>query len=197
MIIDHGTSSALTQPFWPENNQEAQIKMDMTNASETIDYIRGIWEENFPEYLFEYTFLDEFLKGLYENEARLLTMIQGASFLAILIGCLGLLGLAAFIAEQRTKEIGIRKVLGASGVGIVGMISKDFLAMILISIVVAWPAAYFGSLRWLQQFAYRSAIGWWIFAAAGLTGLLIVLCTVGLQAVKSANTNPVDTLRYE
>jgi len=183
--------------FWPQNNQEAQIKMDMIDAPETIEYIKGIWEENYPEYLFEYTFLDDFVNGLYETEARLLTMIQGASFLAILIGCLGLLGLAAFIAEQRTKEIGIRRVLGASVNQVVFLTSNTFIKMVLVANFIAWPIAYFLLNHWLQNFAYRIDLSIWIFILSGSLAFCIALVTVGYQSIKAALTNPVESLRYE
>jgi putative ABC transport system permease protein len=119
------------------------------------------------------------------------------SALAILIACLGLFGLTAFAAEQRTKEIGIRKVLGASVASIVGLLSKDFLKLALIANLLSWPAAYFAMNKWLQNFAYRIDIGWWVFALAGGLALLIALATVSTQAIKAAVANPVEALRYE
>jgi putative ABC transport system permease protein len=117
--------------------------------------------------------------------------------LAIFIACLGLFGLATFIAEQRTKEIGIRKVLGASVQGIVQMLSKDFMKLVAISFIIAAPMAWYFMHKWLQDFAYRVNISWWIFVAAGLAALLIALATVSFQAIRAAITNPVKSLRTE
>ena len=117
--------------------------------------------------------------------------------LAIFIACLGLFGLATYMAEQRTKEIGVRKVLGASVSNIVSMLSKDFAKLVLIAAIVAFPIAWFAMNRWLQDFAYRINIGWWIFIAAAVITLLIALCTVIFQAVKAAVANPVQSLRTE
>jgi putative ABC transport system permease protein len=117
--------------------------------------------------------------------------------LAILIACVGLFGLAAFMAEQRTKEIGVRKVLGASISGIVVLMSKDFTGLVLLGLLVATPLTYFAMSKWLQDFAYRIDISWWVFALAGGLALLIALLTVSTQAIKAALANPVDSLRYE
>ena len=117
--------------------------------------------------------------------------------LAILVACLGLFGLAAFTAEQRTKEIGVRKVLGASTRSIVLLLSKEFANLVIIANLIAWPVAYFAVGDWLQNFAYRVDVTWWVFALAGLTALLIALGTVGYQAIRAALSNPIETLRYE
>jgi putative ABC transport system permease protein len=117
--------------------------------------------------------------------------------LAIFIACLGLLGLVTYAAEQRTKEIGIRKVLGAGVVSIISMLSKDFACLVLIAAFIAFPIAWWGMNKWLQSFAYRISIGWWVFVLAGMTALLIALITVGFQAIKAAVANPVKSLRTE
>jgi putative ABC transport system permease protein len=117
--------------------------------------------------------------------------------LAILIACLGLFGLVTYAAEQRTKEIGIRKVLGANVAHIVGMISKDFLKLVLIASVIAFPVAWWAMNKWLQDFAYRVSISWWIFFAAGLLAVVIALATISFQAIKAAMANPVKSLRTE
>jgi len=116
---------------------------------------------------------------------------------AILISCLGLFGLATYTAEQRTKEIGIRKVLGASVTGIVSMLSKDFLKLVLIATIIAWPLAWYVMQQWLQNFAYRTSFSWWIFALAGALAVFIALLTVSFQAIKAAVANPVKALRSE
>ena len=119
------------------------------------------------------------------------------AFLAIFISCLGLLGLAAFTAEQRTREIGVRKVLGANVRGIVSLLSKDFIRLVVIAIVIASPLAWYFMHRWLQDFAYRTPISWWIFALAGLLAILIAFLTVSFQAIKAAVANPIKSLRTE
>jgi putative ABC transport system permease protein len=119
------------------------------------------------------------------------------SLLAVLVACLGLFGLAAFAAEQRTKEIGIRKVLGASMSGLVGLLSKDFMKLVLIANIIAWPVAWYAMNKWLEEFAYRINIAWWIFALAGTLALLIALLTVSYQAIRAAVANPVKSLRHE
>jgi len=183
--------------FWPENHREAQIKIHLENVRETIKYIEEVWTENFPEYLFEYTFLDDYLKSLYDTETRLLTMIQGASFLAILIGCLGLLGLVSFMVLQRTKEIGVRKVLGARVGQLVLTLSRDFFILVVLANIIAWPLAYYVMHQWLQNFAYRINIAWWIFVLAGTMAMAVTLITVSYQSIKAALANPVESLRYE
>ena len=146
---------------------------------------------------FHYSFLDESFTAMYRDEQRVAKVAFSFSFLAILIACLGLFGLATYMAEQRTKEIGIRKVLGASVSGIIQMLSKDFIKLVLIACVFAIPLAWWVMNKWLQDFAYRINIGWWVFAAAGLIVLLIALLTVSSQAVKAALSNPVKSLRTE
>ncbi len=183
--------------FWPQNHREAQIKMNLEDVRETIKYIKEVWTENFPEYLFEYTFLDDYLKSLYETETNLLTMIQSASFLTILIGCLGLLGLVSFMVLQRTKEIGVRKVLGAQIGQLVLTLSRDFFMLVVLANIIAWPLAYYMMHQWLQNFAYRINIAWWIFVLAGTVAMAITLITVSYQSIKAALANPVESLRYE
>ena len=122
---------------------------------------------------------------------------MGVALMTILIACLGLLGLATYAAEQRIKEIGIRKVLGASVTSIVSMLSKDFLKLVIVAAVIAFPVAWWAMNNWLQDFAYRTSIQWWIFAVAGIAALLIALCTVSFQAIKAALANPVKSLRTE
>jgi putative ABC transport system permease protein len=145
----------------------------------------------------EVSFLDDRLSALYSSEQRMGTLLQYGSLLAILISCLGLFGLAAYSAERRTKEIGIRKVLGASVSSLFGLLTKEFILLVALASLLAWPIAYYAMNRWLQNFAYRVGIGWETFIIAGASALLIALITVSFQAVKAALTNPVETLRYE
>jgi putative ABC transport system permease protein len=146
---------------------------------------------------FQYSFLDDRFEAMYSSEQQLSRIFSSFAVLAIFIACLGLFGLAAYTAETRTKEVGVRKVLGASLAGIVGLLSKDFVKLVLIANLIAWPIAYFAMNIWLQDFAYRIEIGWWLFAAAAGAALLIALLTVSAQAIKAALANPVESLRYE
>ena len=146
---------------------------------------------------FSYGFLDEEVQKQYEAEIYLSKIINSFTLMAILISSLGLFGLAAFSAEQRNKEIGIRKVLGASVSGIVQLLSKDFVKLVLLAILLAVPIAWWAMNKWLQAFAYRISISWWMFALAGLLAILIALLTVSFHAIRAAIVNPVKTLRSE
>ena len=167
------------------------------NMEHTIAQMTDILHKVDPEHVFEYHFLDEQIASFYEADARRSRLLTIAACCAIFIACLGLFGLATFMAEQRTKEIGIRKVLGASVPGIIGLLSKDFLKLVLISIVIASPLAYFGLEKWLEDFAYRVDIHWWIFALAGIIAVTIAFLTVSFQSLKAALANPVTSLRNE
>ncbi len=146
---------------------------------------------------FSYRFLDEAFDQMYRAEQRTGKIALIFSVLAIVIACLGLFGLATFMAEQRTKEIGIRKVLGATVNNVLTLLSKDFLKLVLIAFVVAAPVAWWGMNKWLQDFTYRTQISWWVFLLAGAAALVIALFTVSFQAIKAAITNPVKSLRTE
>jgi putative ABC transport system permease protein len=141
--------------------------------------------------------MDDEFNNLYQAEQRVGTISLSFSVLAIFIACLGLFGLVTFAAEQRTKEIGIRKVLGASVANIVQLLSKDFMKLVLISAVVAFPIAWWAMHKWLQDFAYRISIGWWVFAIAGFIAAAIALATVCFQAIRAALANPVKNLRTD
>lgn len=173
------------------------IKMESQNIHDTLEFLKGKWNEFFPGQPFKYSFFDEDYNRIYENEARIGRVFNTVSILVVLIACLGLLGLASFSTVRRTKEIGIRKVLGATVPGIIYMLSKEFLKWVVIANIIAWPIAYYFMNKWLQNFAYRIDMSWWIFALAGLLALVIALLTVSFQAVKAARANPVEALRYE
>ena len=177
--------------------RQASIKLNAFDAQNTIQELRKIWERTFPNEVFEYSFYDQELALFYEKEDLICSLSISFALLSILISCLGLFGLANFTAQQRTKEIGIRKVLGASVSQIVGLLSKDFLILVSISIIIASPIAYYFMQEWLQDFAFRIEISWWIFALAGAVALLIALLTVSYQAIKAAVANPVKSLRTE
>jgi putative ABC transport system permease protein len=183
--------------FWPTNFREAQILLDMNNIRGAISHIREAWIEFYPEYIFEYEFLDDYIKSLYETESKLMIMIQSASVLSILIACLGLLGLVSFMVLQRSKEIGIRKVLGATIAGVYFMVSKDFFKWVVIANIVAWPLAYYLAHEWLMEFAYRIPLGVGYFIIGGSISLGIAALVMSYQVMRAATANPVEALRYE
>ena len=163
----------------------------------TMEYLEARWQELRPNFPFIPRFVDEQFDVQYRSDERLGEVFGIFSGLAVVIACLGLLGLAAFVSEQRTKEIGVRKVLGASVLGIVALLSKDFAKLVILGLLVAAPLAYYGMDEWLSGFAYRIEIGWWMFALAGAVALLVALGTVSYHALKAALSNPVEALRYE
>jgi putative ABC transport system permease protein len=173
------------------------IKIKSASIPATIDYVKGIMKKFSPRYPFVYSFFDDLFEKAYKTEQRMFTIFGSFSILAIIIACLGLFGLISFATEQRTKEIGIRKVLGASVQGIVGLLITKFIKWVLMANIIAWPLAYFAMNKWLQNFAYRTDMSIWIFIISGLTALAIALLTVSYQSIKAATANPVDSLRYE
>jgi len=164
---------------------------------EALNAIKKAWEHSAPGYPFEYEFLDESFDNLYQAEMSQRQIFGIFAFIAITVACLGLFGMAAYMAERRTKEIGVRKVLGASVMGIVGLMSNDFIKPVLLANLIAWPVAWFVMEKWLQDFAYRIDLSWWIFVLAGVLALVIALLTVSWQAIKAALANPIESLRYE
>ena len=173
------------------------VKIKPNRIPEVLQYLKKKWELLQPAFPFEYSFLDEDFDKQYKIDKKLSQIFSYFTFLAILIACLGLFGLASFTAEQRTKEIGIRKALGASVSEIIFLLSKEFTRWVLVANIIAWPLAYFAMNRWLQNFAYRINIGIGTFILAALLALVIALLTVGYQAIKAARANPVEALRYE
>ncbi len=162
-----------------------------------MSQIESKWKELSPNQQFSYSFMDEDFDATYRSEQRIGTIFISFSTLAIVIACLGLFGLAAYAAEQRNKEIGIRKVLGASVSGIVGMLSMDFIKLVLISIFIATPLAWWAMDKWLQDFAYRVNIQWYTLALAGVAAIFIAFVTISFQSIRAALSNPVDSLRSE
>ncbi len=183
--------------IYPGNFSYATIKVRAQRLSETLAFVESAWKEFEPDKGFIYSFLDDLLWQSYQTEDRISQLTTYFSGLAIFIACLGLLGLASFTAARRTKEIGIRKVLGATVTNLIGLLSQEFLWLVLIANLIAWPLAYFAMAKWLGNFAYRIEIGWWVFALAGGSAVLIALLTVSTQAIKAALANPVEALRYE
>jgi len=163
----------------------------------TISMIKSEWEAVAPDMPFEYSFLDNNFEKGYDSAERLGNVFMVFSFLTIFVACLGLFALAAFATEQRTKEIGVRKVLGASVTDIILVLSKEFIKWVVIANVIAWPLAFYVMDKWLQEFAYKTQIGIWVFLISGLSALIIALLTVSSHAIKAATSNPVESLRYE
>jgi ABC-type antimicrobial peptide transport system permease subunit len=166
-------------------------------AHEAIQKVKTVFEKYSPASPFSHEFVDVEYARKFSDEERVGKLASFFALLAIFISCLGISGLASFVAEQRTKEIGVRKVMGASVVNLWGMLSKDFLLLVAISLLLAMPFAWYLMSNWLQKYEYRSNIAWWIFAAAGVGALVITLLTVSYQSIKAALANPVKSLRSE
>jgi len=173
------------------------VKLGGGPASDAIRFIESVWRKNFPEHPLEYQFLDDHFAEVYRADAQVSRMVSILAGLAIFISCLGLFGLASYSAERRIKEIGIRKVMGASINNIVLLLSRHFIRLVLIANLIAWPLAWWAIGRWLEDYAYRVTISWWVFLLAGVMALLIALVTVSLLAMKAALANPVKSLRSE
>jgi putative ABC transport system permease protein len=180
-----------------DNSWATAFKVSTSDINNLVGNIESKWKAMASGVPFSYQFMDEAFDSMYRVEQRTGKLGLTLAVIAILIACLGLFGLATYTAEQRIKEIGVRKVLGATMQNIVSMLSKDFLKLVLISSVIAFPVAWWAMNKWLQDFAYRIDIGWWIFVASALIALLIALITVSSQAIKAALANPVKSLRTE
>jgi ABC-type antimicrobial peptide transport system permease subunit len=182
----------------PRDYEQAGVKIDAnSNVPETLAAIEVAWKTAYPEGIFSFKFLDEQIDAFYKAEERLFTLFKIFSGLAMFISCLGLWGLATFAAQSRTKEIGIRKVLGASVNRIVVLLSKDFLLLVVAAMVIATPLAWYGMNQWLQNYAFRINISWWIIGLTGIVAVLIAIITVSSQAIKAALSNPVESLKNE
>lgn len=177
--------------------QSAGVKLSSSNPAKSNEQIKRLWDQNFPEYVYNASFLDESINNYYRQEARLSAMFKVYALLAIFISCLGLYGLVSFMVVQKTKEVGIRKVLGASVQSILYLFSKEFTILITIAFVLAAPAAWYLMKKWLNDFAYKIDIGVWVFAIAIACSLLVAWLTVGYKAFKAAVANPVKSLRIE
>jgi putative ABC transport system permease protein len=181
----------------PSRFMNFSIRIAPTNIPKTLDLLKKTWKQFMPQRPFDYFFLDDSFDSQYMAEERMGNLTLRFSLLAVFIGCLGLFGMASYTAEQRTKEIGIRKVLGASASVIVLMLSREYILLVTIGNLIAWPVAYFMMKSWLDNFAYRTSLALWIFIAAGLLSLIVAVLTVSYQSLKAAFSNPVDSLRYE
>ncbi len=184
--------------FLDENDfSYISVKTKSANIPATIDYVKGVMKKFSPKYPFVYSFFDDLFEKAYQTEQRMFAIFGSFAVLAIIIACLGLFGLTSFATEQQTKEIGIRKVLGASIGGIITQLMSNFLKWVIVGNLIAWPIAYFAMTKWLQNFAYRTGIGIWTFVVPAALVFIIALCTTSYQSIKAAMANPVDSLRYE
>jgi len=177
--------------------RQASIKLSTTNIASSMQSIKKIWEQTFPNSVYEYRFLDEKIESFYKQESQLSSLYKIFAVIAIFLSCLGLYGLASFMAVQRIKEVGIRKVLGASVSGVVYLFSKEFIILITIAFIIASPVAWYFMNQWLQDYVYRINISWWIFIVGGISSIIIALMTVSFQAIKAALANPVKSLKTE
>ncbi len=173
------------------------IKLTTTHLTSTMQSVKKVFDQTYPDYVFEYRFLDEKIASFYKQENQLAALYKIFAAIAIFLSCLGLYGLASFMAVQRIKEVGIRKVLGATAGSIVYLFSKEFMILIAIAFAIATPIAWYYMHQWLQDYVYRINISWWLFAAGGLAAIFIALATISFQAIKAAIANPVKSLRNE
>jgi ABC-type antimicrobial peptide transport system permease subunit len=203
-VIRDFNSYSLRQPMapvvlstWKDVYQTINIKMKPGSETSVLSYVEKLWNEAFPDYVYEYKFLDETIANFYKQESQLSQLYKIFAAIAIFISCLGLYGLVSFMAVQRTKEVGIRKVLGASAQNIVYLLSKEFTLLIVIAFVLSAPIAYYIMYKWLQNYTYRIPLGASIFIIAIISSVIIAWVTVGHRAIKAALANPVKSLRTE
>jgi putative ABC transport system permease protein len=181
----------------PNQVNYAILRLPAGDIPSSLERVKTVWQKVFPAYPFEYKFFDEDFARMFQTDERLSTLLKYAAVLAILIACLGLFGLASFMTEQRTKEIGIRKVLGATVSGITIMLSKEFVQWVIVANLIAGPVAYLLTTKFLQNYAYRISIGWWIFILSILITIAIAFLTISWQTIRAARTNPANSLKYE
>ncbi|MFC1556200.1 FtsX-like permease family protein, partial [candidate division KSB1 bacterium] len=193
----HEPIEPLVMRIDPGNDSYVIARINADNIENTIEHIENTVLSFNPEFPFQFTFVDDELNRLYDAERRTGKVFNYFAVIAILISCLGIYGLAAYTAQQRTKEIGVRKVLGASMRIILYMLSKEYLILITVANVIGWPVAWYAMNRWLDNFAYRIEVGWLVFVLSGLAALLIALFAASFQSIRAARANPVDSLRYE
>ena len=176
---------------------QASIKLDAKQLTGSMHSIEKIWNIVYPDFVFEYKFLDDKVENFYKLESQLAHLYKIFALIAIFLSCLGLYGLASFMAVQRLKEVGIRKVLGATGSQIVYLFSKEFILLIAVAFAIATPLTWYFMHQWLQNYPFRIPLSWWIFLVGGMVSILIAISTVSFQAIKAALNNPVDSLRSE
>jgi len=182
---------------YAKNGSSLSLKIDGRHIDEAINHLKKTWQSAVPDIPLVYSFIDESIEHQYGNEQKMQGIFYGFAILSLLIACIGLFGLSIFVVERKIKEIGIRKVLGASVPGIVGLLSKDFVKLVIVAALIASPLSFYFMHEWLKDFAYRINIGWWVFVAAGIVALVIALLTVSVKAIKAAMENPVKSLRSE
>jgi hypothetical protein len=193
----HDEIEPLAMKILPEWNDNLCVRIGAVDQAGTLGFLEDTWNEVVPGFPFEYRFLDESLDGLYKAEERVGEISRHFTILALFVSSLGLIGLASHMAERRTKEIGVRKVLGSSIAGVVFLLSKEFVKRVVAAAVIAWPIAWYAAGRWLEDYPYRVGVGWETFVFAGLLVLAVALSTVSYQVVRAATSNPVEALRYE
>jgi putative ABC transport system permease protein len=193
----HHSIGPLVLAYYPDWSRQISIRLSGGNIPETIKRIETVWNSFAPEFPFRYQFLDDAIGRLYAKEERLFRLFMYFSILAIFVACLGLSGLALFATQQRTKEVGIRKVFGSSVKNIVMLLTGDFLRWVLLANIIAWPLTWIAMNRWLENFAYHISIQRWMFALSALLAMLIALSTISFQAIRAALANPVEALKYE
>jgi ABC-type antimicrobial peptide transport system permease subunit len=181
----------------PSQVNYAIIRLNAGDISGTLDEVKDVWQKVNPNYPFEYTFFDEDFANMFQSDERMGTLFGYASLFAVLVACLGLFGLSSFMAEQRTREIGLRKVLGATVAEITTLFSKEFVKWILIANLFACPISYFIIEKLLQDYAYRIPFLWWVYPLTFVLTVTVALLTVGYQSIKAATANPIKSLRYE
>ncbi|MEN6310264.1 MAG: FtsX-like permease family protein, partial [Acidobacteriota bacterium] len=181
----------------PESAQFAVVRLTAGDVPASLEAVKAGWLAVNPQSPFDYRFFDQDFDEMYRADERTGMILRIFTAVAVMIACLGLFGLASFMAEQRTKEIGIRKVLGASAPSVLVLLSKDFAKWVLVANLLAWPAAYFIMRNWLRGYAYRAEIAWWLFVLAGAGTLAIALLTVSFQSLRAAQADPVRALKYE
>ncbi len=203
-VVKNFNYESLREPVGPvilnfndKSGNFSAFRIGDANMKDVISQINTVWEKLEPQYPLSYYFMNDAFDNIYRADQTMGKISITASILAILIACIGLFGLIAYASEKRRKEIGIRKVMGASVVGIVQLLSKDFVKLVIVAILIASPIAWYAMHQWLQDFAYRITIEWWMFALAGLIAVVIALLTVSFQAIKAALANPVKSLRSE
>lgn len=193
----HNAMESVVLLNFPTLYYDAGVKVTMSSASTELKTIEEIWTQLFPEYLYEYTFLDDYIERLYREEERMFTVFEIFAGIAIFIGCLGLFGLVSFMANQKVKEVAIRKTLGASTAQIVQLFSKEFIGLVIIAFILAAPAAWYAMQLWLSEFAFKVEISWIVFAIAIFLTLMISFVTVGYRSMRAAQSNPVNALKSE
>ena len=203
-VIDDFHFTSFHEPIKPfgffldgQNANTLFVKIDDRNLQESLDQIRKLWTTHVADRPFEFSFQDEQVNKLYSSEVKFQKLFSIFTYVAIIIACLGVFGLSAYTAQRRTKEIGIRKVLGATVFGVTGLLSKEFLKLVLLAVVLAVPIAWYGMEEWLQNFSYRIELKPWMFLISGFVAIFIAMITVSFQSVKAGLANPVNSLRNE